>query len=461
MSGSRKRKKVDRARLAAVKILYSVLEEGAFSNESAAFHLASGDLDARDRAFASALVFGSLTRLPRIDYDLARASSRPLEKLDPWVRTILRAGVWQLFYSYQVTTAAACDESVHLSRFLVGERVTGFVNGILRGLARQRPELEGPDAQAIDLGLPPELFSMFRTWYGPDQARALGAWFLKAPQSQTIRANALRMEAFLDWTQSEEGRSLSLLASPWPPGAYQLQVGGRDLVRTQGYLEGLFSLQSRAAILVGCLSGVKAGDRILDLCAAPGGKTGHLAELTRCEAPILACDVSESRVALLSAMARRLGHLCIESRVHDATREEASWKEAFELVLCDVPCSGLGLLHKRPEIRFRVTAASIDRLIGIQREILEKAATTVAPGGQLLYSTCTINPKENEDQISWFLKSPVGRSFDLVDLTGDLAGIMGDEASLPMSDRLAGTVALLPPREETDGFFIARLQKRP
>lgn len=143
MAESKKRKKVDQARLAAVRVVYQVLEEGAFSNESAAYHLSAPGLDARDRAFASALIFGSLANLPRIDYDLDQVTSRPVNQLDPWVRTILRVGIWQLFYSYQVTTAAACDESVHLARFLVGEKVTGFVNGAHAPTGQRAPPPDG------------------------------------------------------------------------------------------------------------------------------------------------------------------------------------------------------------------------------------------------------------------------------------------------------------------------------
>ncbi|HZK29022.1 MAG TPA: transcription antitermination factor NusB, partial [Clostridia bacterium] len=166
MAKSKKRKTTDRARLVAAQVLYQVTEENIFSNESAAYYLASAGLDARDRAFASAIIYGTLSRLPLIDYYLSRASERPLEKLDPWVRTILRAGIWQLYFSYQVTTHAACDESVHLARLLATEKTTGFVNGVLRRLARDRPDLPAKEAAALELGLPPDLFNLMVSWYG-------------------------------------------------------------------------------------------------------------------------------------------------------------------------------------------------------------------------------------------------------------------------------------------------------
>lgn len=455
-----KRKKQDQARLAAVRVLYQVLEEGAFSNESAAYHLSGPGLDARDRAFASALIFGSLANLARIDYDLTQVSSRPPDKLDPWVRTILRMGVWQLFYSYQVTTAAACDESVHLARFLVGEKVTGFVNGIMRHLARQRPVLEGPDSQAIEAGLSPQLFGLLSAWYGPEAALALGEWSLQTPASVTIRANASRMEAFDKWSLSQEAGDLALEKRPWPPMAYSLVPSGNDLAATRAYRQGLYSLQSRAAMLVGHLSAVQPQDRILDLCAAPGGKSGHLAELTGCQGSILASDLSPQRLALIDAMTERLGQACIKTLVQDATKRRAEWETAFDLVLCDVPCSGLGLLQKRPEIRWRVSPESIDRLLAIQGTILERAASYVVPAGHLLYTTCTINPRENEEQVEAFLASEAGRDFELCDLTGELETLLKGDLPAPMSSRLPACLCLLPHRDGTDGFFIARMRRQ-
>lgn len=460
MAESKKRKRVDQARLAAVKVVYQVLEEGAFSNESAAYHLSAPGLDARDRAFASALIFGSLANLPRIDYDLDQTASRPVDQLDPWVRTILRAGVWQLFYSYQVTTAAACDESVHLARFLVGEKVTGFVNGVMRRLARERPRLTGADSRAIQAGLTPQVFDLLSDWYGPQVAEAIGHWSLQSPDSVTIRANANRMAAFESWSQSQEARDLALEKQSWPDMAYRLVPAGNDLAATGAYHQGLYSLQSRAALLVGALSAVQPKERILDLCAAPGGKSGHLAELTDCQSPILACDLTPSRVALLDAMVTRLGHTCIQTRVHDATEGETSWEQAFDLVLCDVPCSGLGLMQKRPEIRGRVSSQTIDRLLDIQKAILEKAGPYVAVDGSLLYTTCTINPQENEEQVAAFLASEAGKDFDLCDLTQELEGVLKGTLPPPMSTRLPGTVCLLPHRDGTDGFFIARMRRR-
>ncbi|NLB50097.1 MAG: methyltransferase domain-containing protein [Clostridiaceae bacterium] len=451
----------DQARLAAVKVIRQVTGEKAFSNESAAWHLSAPELDERDRAFASALIFGTLSQLPLIDTDLARISSRPLDRLDPWVLAILRMGVWQLYFSYQATAAAACDESVRLARFLAGEKVTGFVNGILRNLARKRPLHEGEEKDYLEAGLTAELYGLFKSWYGRETALALGHASLEAPDYLAIRPNACRLDAFKAWLQSEEAARFQAQRLSWPPGAYSLKPAGHSVTGTQGYLEGLYTVQSQAAMAAGLLAGVNPKDRILDLCAAPGGKTGHLAELLGCQGQLTAFDLSAERVALLEATLERLGHDFVDSRPQDATRLGPELSGAFDLVVCDVPCSGLGLLQKRPEIRSRVTRASIDRLKTLQQSILTKAARTLAPEGRLLYTSCTVNPEENEEQVKIFLASEEGRGFQLDSLEDELRQVIGEAVELPLSARLPGTVLFLPHRDGTDGFYIARIRRRP
>lgn len=451
----------DRARLAAVKILHQVMEGNAFSNESAAWHLAAPGLDARNRAFASALVFGTLSRLPLIDHYLSLVSSRSLEELDPWVRTVLRAGVWQLYFSYQVTVAAACDESVRLARFLAGEKVTGFVNGIMRRLARSRPQVQGTDGEALEAGLTPELYRLLAAWHGEETALALGRWSLDSPDHLAIRFNACRDEAWHAWLAGEEAESFQAAKLPWPACAFSLIAKGRSVTSTRGYKEGLFTIQSQAAMAAGILTGAGKGDRILDLCAAPGGKTGHLAELAGCTGTITACDVTPERVLLLDETLGRLGHTFVRTGVHDATRPCPEFVGAFDRVLLDVPCSGLGLLRKRPEIRSRVTGESIDRLKTVQQAILESGSLAVAPGGRLLYSTCTLNPEENEEQVIRFLESEAGEAFSLDDLGEELEAALDGAMEPPLSGRLPATVLFMPHRDQTDGFYIARFRRRP
>jgi 16S rRNA (cytosine967-C5)-methyltransferase len=455
------KRKPGQARLAAAKVLFQVLEEEAFSNESAGWHLSAPGLDARDRAFASALIFGTLSRLPLIDHDLACVLSRPLQELDPWVRTILRVGVWQLYFSYQATAAASCDESVRMARLRAGEKATGFVNGVLRRLARSRPEPSGEYREALEAGLPPLLYDLLAGWYGGESALAIGRSSLEPPSCLAVRFNACKKQAFDNWLAGEEAASFKAEKLAWPVCAYAMTAEGRSVAATDGYRQGLFTVQSQPAMMAGILSGTGPGDRILDLCAAPGGKTGHLAELAACSGVLTACDVTPERVALLEETLERLGHTFVKTRVHDASLPSADFAGFFDRVICDVPCSGLGLLQKRPEIRLRVELESINRLKTLQQAILQSGSLAVAPGGRLLYSTCTLNPEENEEQILSFLNSKAGEAFELEDLKEDLEAALAGALAPPLSERLPRTVQFLPHRDQTDGFYIARLRRKP
>ncbi|NMA18096.1 MAG: 16S rRNA (cytosine(967)-C(5))-methyltransferase RsmB [Clostridiaceae bacterium] len=454
---SAKRERQDPARKAAVTIIREVTDDGAFSNESASRHLASCELDARDRAFVSAMVWGTLSDLPIIDYAISSVSKRPLASLEPWVRAILRAGVWQLYFSFHVPPRAACDESVRLTRLLVGKRATGFVNGIMRRLARSKPELpeDNDAADALLFGLPEELYRLFIAWHGKERAQRIGAWSKTSPPFLAIRPDLRRQQEFQTWLEGQETASWYPQCLLWPDYAHALTPMGRDVTQLTAYREGLFSLQSQSAMLAAQLLGARKKDRILDCCAAPGGKTAYLAEITGDEAEVTACDVSPERTDhLLSSMKRR-GHVNVSCLCLDASRLPSTWDKSFDRVLCDVPCSGLGLLSKRPEIRSRVNLETIERLLPLQQSILRCGAKATAIGGTLIYSTCTLSPMENEAQIQMFLTSPEGREFALEDLTQDLP--------LPVrhmvSTRLPGAVLLMPPDMNSDGFFIARLRR--
>lgn len=447
----------DPARLAAVAIIWDVTEEGVFSNESAATHLISHELDARDRAFVTAMVWGTLCEQPYIDYAISSVSKRPVSSLDAWVRAILRLGVWQLFFSFHVPPRTACDESVRLTRILAGERATGFVNGVMRRLAREKPALpEDEDtADALACGLPEELYRLLMTWYGKEQAKLLGTWSKSSPTSLSIRPDMRRPDHFKKWMSGEEAASWYPQCLLWPDNAYALISAGRDVTQLSGYLNGLFSLQSQSAMLAAQFLGVQINDRVLDCCAAPGGKTRYIAEITNDETMITACDISPDRTDKLRSVMKQHGHINVTCHCLDASKLPSSWDYSYDRVLCDVPCSGLGLLPKRPEIRSRVTSDTIERLLPLQQEILKNGAKATARGGTLLYSTCTLSPPENETQIMTFLNSPEGEGFILDDLTSELP--------LPVqnmvSTRLPGSVLLMPPGMDSDGFFIARLRR--
>ena len=455
--------KADPARLAACRVLRDVLNEGGFSNESAGKHLSSPDLLPRDRAFASAMIYGTLARLPLIDAWLEKISARPFEKLDPWMQNVLRLGAWQLHFSYAVPVHTAVDESVKLIRFLSGSRATAYANGVLRSLSREIPAIPAKKLQAYELGLSTELYGLFRHWYGDDMARAIAVAALESPSVQTVRMD-LRRQAELDqWLASDEAVELEAKKAPWPQEAMNITLAGRALNELYAYKTGLFTAQSSAAMLSGSLvpEELLGRDRlqVIDLCAAPGGKIGHLAERLSPEAQLTACDVSAERLELVRGFMESRNHRNIGYRVLDASKA-LPFDSVFDLVLCDVPCSGLGLLARRPEIRLRACYQAIERLKTLQESILQEAACLVAPGGWLFYTTCTINPDENSGQIKKFLESDRGKDFTLDNLRLELPDALMQTYDVSAErNELHGDVSLLAHRDGSDGFYLARMRR--
>jgi 16S rRNA (cytosine967-C5)-methyltransferase len=450
----------DRARIKAVRILKDVLESGAYANLSAIRLLADDTLDSRDRAFASALVYGTISRLPALDYLLGRVLRRPLASLDPDTRTILRLGAWQLLYAVKVPPHAAVDSSVRLARQLTNPGAASLVNACLRRLASaDRPELPAGNL-ALAYGLSNELFGCLKKWYGLEEARAIAADALEARPQTTIRVNQLKTTPVRLLAQL---RAEHFAAGPghYCPEALDLDLAGHSVAALPAYQEGLFTVQDEAAMLVAAAADPKPGWRVIDLCAAPGGKATHLAERMQDQGQIFALDISPSRLSLITAHARRLGLTSVRTAVADATAPEwpAGLPETAELVLADVPCSGLGLLGRKPEIRLTMTYARMSELVRLQAAILRRAAALVAPGGVLIYSTCTINPDENIRQIHTFLQSPEGQALVLEDLTPFLPVALLAHQDLQAAAKL-GYIQLLPHRHQTDGFFIARMRRQ-
>jgi 16S rRNA (cytosine967-C5)-methyltransferase len=423
-------------------------------------------MDSRDRAFASAATYGTLARILSIDALLARFSRTPIDKLQPWVRTVLRLGFWQLCFSRSVPPSAACDTSVDLARKFANAGAAGYVNAVLRSAARtpdvaRFPEDEPSDAPAkraaslsVRRSLPAWMAGRLISAYGPE-ADSLAAAFLEAPKT-SVRTNSLKTTpARLSSRLAEEG-------VPNTPGGFMeealsLDLSGHPVPRIPAFREGWFFVQDEAAMLVTQIADPKPGESVLDVCAAPGGKTTHLAERMANRGRIVAYDSQEGRIGLIRDNCARLGITCVETGVRDAT-EPAGERTLYDLVLVDVPCSGLGLLAKKPEIRLNMTEARADALPALQRNILAAAAGNVRPGGRLVYSTCTVLPEENAGMIDSFLADHPG-----LFVSDPFEGLIPErlaaiDPTLTVQAR-AGRIQLLPNRHGCDGFFIARLRR--
>ncbi len=460
------RRPADPARRTAFHVLHRVLEEGAYANlvlasamgssDSAAPHGKGTILDATQRAFVTALVYGTLTRLYTIDHILSQTLHKPFEQLDAEVRTILRLGAFQLLFSPSIPESAACDESVRLCRHRRPAAVCGMVNATLRKIAREKPRID-PGNAPLFFSLPPELYGYLKKAVGAADAPVLAAALLEAPPV-TLRVNLLK-STVSDTIRLLADEGIQAASGRYAPEAVRLELGGRSIRSTACHREGLVSVQDEGAMLTVHVLDPKPGERIIDLCAAPGGKTAHMAEITGDRLDLTACDIHENRLTLISGLFSRLGLKGIRVLKADATGRDWPLEAAgpFDRVLADVPCSGLGLLARKPEIRRNMTHEKMVGLLPVQAAILDHAATLVKPGGTLVYSTCTFNPAENDIQVDRFLERQGGRfkRTSLMDLLPESLLAHADiRESAPQ-----GSMTLLPHRHGTDGFFMARLMR--
>ncbi|MDH3519303.1 MAG: 16S rRNA (cytosine(967)-C(5))-methyltransferase RsmB [Myxococcales bacterium] len=446
-----------RTRLLALRVLERVQRAGAYADVLLHSTLARSPLNAPDRAFATELVYGTLRWRGRIDFMLSRCVERDLDKLEPLVATALRLGAYQILFAENVPASAAVDEAVRCVRACGTERATGLVNAVLRRLAAQHQQIALPALADDPLGnlihalsMPMWIAARWIEAYGPEEAAALAAACNQAPPL-SVRVNP---------HQGTRAELLEELRPRFPdarPCAYAragLVLGRRgNPALDRAFLAGRFTVQDEAAQLVVDLLDPQPGERVLDVCAAPGGKTTAIAERVGRTGSVLALDRNARRLELVRRSARRLQLDRIECAVRDATQSFGHLVEerGFDRVLVDAPCSGLGTLRRNPDARWRVRSSDPARLAEIQIAILRNAAATLGAGGVLVYSTCTLTREENEGVIEAFLRSAT--SFVLASRL---------EAPFEVRELVAedGFMRCLPHRHDTDGFFAARLEKR-
>ena len=456
--GQRSRGAPTLTRLLALRVLERVQRAGAYADVLLHFQLAHSDLTAPDRAFATELVYGTLRWRGRIDFCLQQVLDRDLDKLEPLVATALRLGAYQLLFSDRVPATAAVDESVRCVRAAGVERATGLVNAVLRRLAAEHAALSIPSL-ADDplahlthaLSIPGWIAARWLALFGPDEAAALARASNEAPPL-TVRANLERTSAA---ALLGELRERFPEAQPCRIARAGIVLGRRgNPALDPAFLAGRFSVQDEASQLVVALLDPKPGERVLDACAAPGGKSTAIAERVGADGSVLAIDRHSGRLDLIRRSTRRLGLSAVRTLERDVTRplQDLPVAAGFDRVLVDAPCSGLGTLRRNPDARWRVGPGDPARLAEIQRAILRNAAATLRPGGVLVYSTCTLLPEENEAIVEAFLRESKGfRRAEPAELPAELAPVLDAEGSL----------RCLPHRHDTDGFFAARLERRP
>lgn len=435
------------ARAAALEVLERCRRDGAWSSDALDAALKRAGLERRDAALASRLVLSVLQNRDYLDYYIERCGGRKPRQLQPKLLDILRLGTAQLLLLDKIPPRAAVNETVSLCREAGLERASGLTNAVLRRVAESSGALPPIPGEGTALWLSTRyshpLWLVERLLTEHDYAFVEG--FLAANNAVpalTIQVNTRRVSA-ADYMRALHRAEVDFDEFPELPGCLRLQGGAVGAL--PGFEEGLFYVQDRAARCAVAVSGVRPGQRVLDCCAAPGGKSFAAALEMGDQGSIIACDIQENKLRRLRDGAARLGLGCIETRVMDARQPDADMEGRFDLVLADVPCSGLGVIGKRPEIRDKAEQ-EIARLPEIQRDILQSVSRCVKPGGTLLYSTCTVLREENEAQIERFLRD--NPAFEPV------------EFALGSIQSAGGCYSFWPQKDGTDGFFAAKLRRK-
>ncbi len=426
----------------AFDILYAVSEEGAKSHLQLTDAFARRqELTAKDRAVVTNLVHGTLERQILLDRRIDEVSKLPVSKMKPKLRTALRLGFYQLLFLDRIPASRIIRDCVELVRKSGYEGLTGFANGVLRAASRKTDWKELPEAAAA--GFPDVLWDRLVRAYGADRVREMAA-ALSGRNPLTLRVNLSRaMPEEVIRLLAEDGWSAEKSVVP---EALSLSRGddALPLEKTQAVAHGLAVPQDLSSILAVRLAAPEHGALVLDLCAAPGGKSLHAADLIGEEGSVLACDLTLRKIRLLEENISRSGFANIRTQQADALAFDPAKEAAFDLVIADLPCSGLGVIGRKPEIRFRVTDEEIISLAALQREILKNAVHYVKPGGRLLFSTCTMTQEENDANAAW-LKEEAGLA------PADIA----DAVPAPFRSFLKDNCLQLLPSTLSDGFFIS------
>lgn len=401
-------------------------------------------LDKRERAFITRVSEGTIQRRIELDYIIDWFSKVKTGKMKPVIREILRMSVYQIKYMDAVPAAAACNEAVKLAKRKGFATLSGFVNGVLRNISRNLKQVTYPDeesepvrALSVRYSMPEWIVEQWLTDYGTGRTRELLAASL-SPAPLTIRTNLSRItpEALKERLVLEGATVEPLDQEKYPGLSYAFAIADYDYLRgLSAFREGLFYVQDISSMLVAEYAAPKQGDFCLDVCAAPGGKSMHLAEKLGGTGQVVACDVSEQKVALIRENIARCGLSNITAECQDATVYDGARRESADVLIADLPCSGLGVLRRKTDIKYRVSRTDCASLAALQRQILSVVCDYVRPGGTLIYSTCTINRAENEENASWFA------------------------AEHPEYEPVL-MQQMFPEEQAGDGFFIAKFKKK-
>lgn len=445
---------VDRARIVALKLLREAENKKTYINLMLKSALRENNISALDKAFITDIVYGVTRYRLKLDWLIERYSKGA--KPSPWVRHVLRMGMYQILYMDKVPDFAACNSSVELAKMYASKSEAGYVNAVLRRLIREK--------ENVDAYLPRDPFlklsikHSYPEWIIRLWSKNLDLDFVdKLCASQNIRAPLTIRVNELKISRDELLRLFAENGVPCSDGVYLPEAitieRSLDIESLPGYAGGFFTVQSEASMMVSHAVAPKPGCFIIDACAAPGGKTAHMAQLVQNNGRIMALDIYPQRVELIKERCAALGITCVEPLCYDSTVYNEEWRDLADIVLIDAPCSGLGIIRRKPDIKWLRSEKDIKSLTDIQRRLLNTCSRYVKPGGALIYSTCTIDVLENQNMISDFLTAH--DEFVLDDVYKYLPDGIGK-----FDYRDDKWVQLYPNEDKVDGFFIARLLRK-
>ncbi len=415
---------LSKPREAALRALVAVEKDGAYLNLVMREILSSSDMDHRDKALSQAIAFGTAKNVIFLDNIIKNLSKVKINKLSVWIHNILRMGIYCIKFMDRIPTSATVNECVRLARRYGHGASAGFVNALLRNTCKCGDFLPGdmssPEYISIKYSFP---MWLTEKWLGEGYTEELFSGMNEEPPV-TVRLNTLKTDTLCEKFEKAD----------YTPFSYTYKGGG-NVEMTEEFLQGHITVQDGASQKAIFALDIKEGASILDLCAAPGGKTGFIAQLLKNTGEVVSCDIHPHKLLLIEANLSRLGVSNTKTTQNDATVLNKDFIDRFDIVVCDVPCSGLGVLRRKPDIKLTKSVSDNKELVTVQRKILDCSISYVKKGGKLMYSTCTVSKEENEDNVQYFLRK------------------FPDFSLLTQKQ-------LLPHTDGTDGFFYAIFERK-
>lgn len=419
-------------------------------------------LDKASRGFMTRLYEGTVEKRIYLEFVINSFSKTPVKKLKPIIRILMETAVYQIFFMDRVPDSAAINEAVKLTKKRGLAGLSGFVNGVLRNIARNKKNITLPDKNKeyiryleVKYSMPKEVIEHFIEEYGDVQAEEILETFEKK-QPIVARVNGMKLarEELVKKLAEEEVKVST--DTVFPESLKILELDSLGFL--ESFENGDFVIQDESSQFIGKIAELPINAKVLDLCAAPGGKTLLMAEKPEVE-KIIACDISERKTGLIEENINRLGIKKVVTMVNDATAFNDEFEEGFDLVICDLPCSGLGVIGRKRDIKYNITKNKIKELAKLQREILENAKKYVKKGGYLIFSTCTMSKLENEENFKFILEFNGFSAVDFSDKIKDSA-MKYTAGSRLVSEAEKGYIRLIPGELGTDGFFISEFMRK-